>query len=247
MSSSRLAQILGSSWRREPAAALRGLAKGASPCSSRRRLSVEHLFGHIDLAPDDEPGQLLRQDHGDGLDGPQILRHVLPHPAVAPGGPLDKHPVPILQGHAQAVHLGLHAVLDRLQGLLHAPGELLHLLGGEHVLEALQGHRVLHLPEALQGRAPHPLGGGVGGDLLRVGRLQLLQAAEEAVVLVVRHGGIVQHIVAVTRLTEGSPQIVHFTFVIHCISFRAAPSPGRYPLLMAYSWASSSMSLPESK
>ena len=73
---------------------------------------VEHVFGHEHLAPDDEPGQLLRQGHGDGLDGAQILRHVLPHPAVPPGGALDERAVPVLQGHAQAVHLGLHAVGD---------------------------------------------------------------------------------------------------------------------------------------
>ena len=38
----------------------------------------EHRPGHIDLAPDDEPGQLLRQLHGDGADGLEVLRHVLP-------------------------------------------------------------------------------------------------------------------------------------------------------------------------
>ena len=60
---------------------------------------LEYGAGHIHLAPDDEPGQLVRQDHGDGADGLQILRHVLPHPAVAPGSAPDKHAVPVLQGH----------------------------------------------------------------------------------------------------------------------------------------------------
>ena len=30
---------------------------------------LKHGAGHVDLAPDDEPGQLLRQRHGDGANG----------------------------------------------------------------------------------------------------------------------------------------------------------------------------------
>ena len=145
----------------------------------------------------------------------EVFRHVLPHPPVAPGGALYENAVPVLQGHAQPVHFGLHAVGGSFQDLVHPLGEFLHLLGGEHVLEALQGHGVLHLLEALQGRAAHPLGGRVRRDLLRVLRLQLLQAAEEPVVLVVLHGRIVQHVVAVARLIEGVPQGFHFAFVVH--------------------------------
>ena len=71
---------------------------------------LEHAAGHIDLAPDNEMGQLLRQRHGDGADGGQVLCHVLPHSAVAAGRATDEHTVPVLQRHGQAVHLGLHAV-----------------------------------------------------------------------------------------------------------------------------------------
>ena len=60
---------------------------------------LKHGPGHVDLPPDNEPGQLFRQGHRDGADGAEILRHVLPHPSVAPGGAPDEHTVPVFQGH----------------------------------------------------------------------------------------------------------------------------------------------------
>ena len=189
--------------------------------------AVEHALGHEHLPPDDEPGQLLRQHQRDRADGAEVLRHILPHPAIAPGGALEKHAVPVLQGHAQAVHLGLHAVDRFLQVFRHPSAELPHLLRGEHILKALQGNGVDHLLKALQSLSPHPLGGGVGGDLLRVRRLQLLQAAQHVVVVVVGQGGIVQHVVAVARLIERAAQPRHLAFVVHGLSFRAGRQPRR--------------------
>lgn len=40
-----------------------------------------------------------------------------------------------------------------------------------------------HLGKGVQGLPTHPLGGGIGGDGLRMGRFQLLQAAELVVVV----------------------------------------------------------------
>ena len=126
ISSRRWAAILGSNCRREPAAALRGLAMRGFPSISRWRVQFfEHGAGHVHLAPDDEPGQLLRQGHGDGADGSQVLRHVLPDAAVASGGATDEHAVPILQRHGQAVHLRLHAVFGIREGLPDVSQELL--------------------------------------------------------------------------------------------------------------------------
>ena len=198
----------------------------------------EHRPGHIDLAPDDEPGQLLRQLHGDGADGLEVLRHVLPHPAVAPGGAPDEHAVPILQGHGQAVHLGLHGVGGAVpQGLPHPIQELRDLLCVEHVLEALQGYRVLVGLKALQDLVAHPLGGGVRGDLLRVLRLQLLQAPVQPVVLVVRDHRRVQNIVQIALLVQKVPQLLHFLAVVHrvcsllscCSECSLSDPPRTYP------------------
>ncbi len=68
---------------------------------------LKHGAGHINLSSDNEPGQLLRQRHGNGADGAQVLRHVLPHPAVASCPTADKYAIPILQRHRQSVYLRL--------------------------------------------------------------------------------------------------------------------------------------------
>ena len=74
---------------------------------------------------------------------------------------------------------------------------------------------MLHLLETLQGLAPNPLGGRIRRDFLWVLRLQLLKAAEKAVVFIVGHCRVVQHIVAVAGCAEDLPQFLHFAFVIH--------------------------------
>ena len=190
--------------------------------------------GHVHLAPDDEPGQLLRQGHGDGADGSQILRHVLSDAAVASGGAADEHAVPVLQRHGQAVHLRLHAVFGIREGLPDVSQELLHLPAVKHVLQALQRDGVLHLLKLGQDGSAHPLGGGVRGDLLRVLPLQILQTAEHMVVFIVGDLRIVQHVVAVAVGVEGIPQPFHFFPIIHsrplirCSRYspqRTAPSP----------------------
>ena len=93
---------------------------------------LEHAAGHVDLAPDDKTGQLLRQRHGDGADGAEVLRHVLAHLAVAPGRAPDEHAVTVLQGHGQAVHLGLNAVYRAVQR--HFLQKAADLIVVEHVL-----------------------------------------------------------------------------------------------------------------
>ena len=60
---------------------------------------LEYAAGHIDLAPNDQMGQLLRQRHGDGANGAQVLCHVLPYPTVTAGSASDEHTVPVLQRH----------------------------------------------------------------------------------------------------------------------------------------------------
>ena len=66
------------------------------------------LFWHKDLAPDDKPGGCAGQGHGDGADGFQVFRHVLPYRTVAPGRAPDEFPVHIFQRHGKAVDLRLY-------------------------------------------------------------------------------------------------------------------------------------------
>ena len=55
-----------------------------------------------------------------------------------------------------------------------------------------------HLLKLAQQLAAHPLCGRIRGDLLGMLLLQILQTAQQMVVLIVRHGGRVQHIVQVS-------------------------------------------------
>ena len=66
------------------------------------------LFGHENLAPDDKPGGCAGQGHGDGADGFQVFRHVLPYRTVAPGRAPDEFPVHIFQRHGKTVDLRLY-------------------------------------------------------------------------------------------------------------------------------------------
>ena len=72
-----------------------------------------------------------------------------------------------------------------------------------------------HLLEAVGHLAPHPLSGRIGGNQLRVGRLQLLQAAELVVKIVVGHTGVVQHIVFIIRLLQLPAQALYLLFLVH--------------------------------
>ena len=188
---------------------------------------LKYAAGHIDLAPDDEPWQLLRQRHGNGADGAEILGHVLSYPSVAPGSAPDEHAVPVLQRHRQAVHLGLHAPHRRVQRDLFQ--KLAHLVVVEHILQALQRDGMGHLFKFGQRASADALGGRIRRDLLWMRGLQLLQAAQHMVILIIGDGGLIQNIVAVAMGVQGVPQLLHFFTVVHCVTSQA--------LLMMYSSA----------
>ena len=96
---------------------------------------LKHRAGHIHLAPDNKPGQLFRQCHGNRADSPEILRHILAHPAIAPGSATDKHTVPVFQRHGQSVHLWLHGIFRvGPQRLLHPLAERRDLRLVEYIL-----------------------------------------------------------------------------------------------------------------
>ena len=194
---------------------------------------LEHRAGHVDLATDDEPGQLVRQRLGQGGDGADILRHVLPYPAVATGGATVEDAVAVLHRHAETVHLGLHAVTRTGQFPGHTLQKGADLVLVEHVLQALQRYGMGHLGKVVQQPVAHPLGGGIGGDGLGVGRLQVLQAAVQAVIFIVRHGGRVQGVIQPGGLVELLPKLLNLQNLVH--------NATSYPMFIIYSSAYSSV------
>ena len=92
------------------------------------------LFGHENLAPDDKPGGCAGQGHGDGADGFQVFRHVLPYRTVAPGRAPDEFPVHIFQRHGKTVDLRLYG---KFRIALCRDGffqEIVQLFHAEHIL-----------------------------------------------------------------------------------------------------------------
>ena len=98
----------GSSWRSEPAAKLRGLAKVGLPASAWRALSAaKSCMAHIDLAARLEDLRRAGQAVRDGLDGADVGGDVLALVAVAPRRRLLELAVLVAEGAGEAVDLGL--------------------------------------------------------------------------------------------------------------------------------------------
>ena len=94
-----------------PGGGVSGVLKGLLP---RQLLGLHHplkaFHRHINLPPDLQKGELVRQLEGHRADSPDVLGDVLPGKAVAPGGTHCQHPVPVLQGDRKAVDLGFHHI-----------------------------------------------------------------------------------------------------------------------------------------
>ena len=176
---------------------------------------LEHLPGHEHLAPHDETVGRVFNVHGDGTDGLEVLRHVLPRNAVAPGRAADKAAVDIFQGHGEAVHLGFHAVKGLRDGFPELCVKVPDLVLGKHVLQTLQRYLVDVLLKLAQRRATDTLGGRQRRGILGILRLQLLQLPQQAVIFKIRHGWRVQDIILVVGFLQQGGQPRNFFFRIH--------------------------------
>src|SRR3990170_364404 len=129
MSSGRRAVTAGSFWRTAPAAALRGLAKAASPASSSSRGGREGAAQH----------------HRDGPDRSQVRGDVLADPAVTARRAADEAPPLVEERHTEAVDLRLADVREPGAGDRAADArlELAQVAGTRGVVEREHRHAVL--------------------------------------------------------------------------------------------------------
>ena len=149
---------------------------------------LKDRFGHIHLAPDDQPLRRVFNAQGQRAHGAQILRYIFAGHTVAPGSAPDKNAVFILQRHGKPVDLGLHhIVVGRQKACVHPVPEGEKLVVRENVGQTLQGDLMSHRLKLGQGLTAYPLGGRVGGDQLRVQGLQSFEPLHEHVVFIVRY------------------------------------------------------------
>ncbi len=215
MESGRVAVSLGSSWRIEPAAELRGLAKVGSPASARcsfRRAKA--AIGRYTSPRTSSSGGAPSTRSGNGPDRAQVLGDLLPHLAVPARGSAHQHAVLVDERDGQPVHLGLGHEADlaqlgalALEVALAAHHPRLHLLLVAGVGQREHRLEVGHLLELVQRLRPHPLRRRVGRAELRVLGLQVAQLVQQRVVLGVRDLRVVEDVVAVVGALELGPEL----------------------------------------
>ena len=180
---------------------------------------LEDGFGHIHLAPDNQPLRCVFNAQRQRAHGAQILRYIFAGHAVAPGSAPDKNAVFILKRHGKAVDLGLHhIVVGRQKACVHPVSEGEKLIIGENVCQAFQRHLVPHRLKLGKGLAAHPLGGRVGGDQLRVQGFQGFEPLHEHVVFIVGYLRRVQNIVQLVVVFKLSAEPDDFLLCVHCVS-----------------------------
>ena len=178
--------IAGSSWRSEPAAALRGFGAILLPVGAGALVEAgEAGEREVDLAAHLEhrrrparPRQAQRER--DRADRAQVRRHVLAPRAVAARRAADERAVLVDERDRRAVDLRLDHVGDRLvrvEPLAHVLGPLLQRLRRRHLLERAHRRQVVDLREPAGERRADALGRRVGRDELRVVGLELASSS----------------------------------------------------------------------
>ena len=204
----RVAVTLGSFWRSEPAAALRGLANIGLPASAIDALSRSNASTGRNTSPRTSisaaPGTPCSpQPVRDRVDRLDVGRDVLARAPVASGQRTDQAALLVEQVDGEAVDLELAEVRrvdDAVAPQPRRPG--LELLVGEGVVEALHPLEVVDRGELGGHRATDLLGRRVGraqvGDLV----LELLEAAHPLVEVGVGERRVVEDVVAPARLLD---------------------------------------------
>ena len=183
-----------------------------------------HFTAHLQIG-----GGPFLQSLGDAADGPHVGGHILPHLAVPPGGGPYQLAVLILQAAGQPVDLDLHHVLWLDPCVPHTAVKVPQFVVAECIQQALHFDRVGHLGKAAAGGAAHVLGGGIGGDQLRVLRLDLTQLPHQVVVLEILQLGGVLVVVQAVVVFDDPPQLLCTLaglFQFHHRSSPSAPAAG---------------------
>ena len=194
----------------------------------QRRLAVylalliklgKHGFGHIYLAADDEPLRRALYAQRERAHRAEVFRHVFSGYAVAARRAAHENAVFVLQRHRKPIDLRLNGVVMRARNKsIHPLAEGEKLIIRKNVRQALQRHLVRDRLKLAQHRAADALRRGVGGDKLRMGFLQRLEALHEQVILVVGYCGIIVHVVKPSVLFYLAAELYDLFLCVHSIS-----------------------------
>ena len=199
------------------------LGAGRDPGALRLVEPFEIVPAHVDLTANlQHRGRIGGQAQRDLPDGADVVGDILPVFAVTPRGRLHQHAAFVAQAHGQAVEFRLGDILHRwrlgrqCELAPHAGVEVLGAAGLGVGFGADAEHRnpMAHAGEAVQRLAADPLRRRIQRRPLRMARLQGLQFLEQAVVLGVRNGGRVQHVVLVRVVVQRLAQPGHAGLVI---------------------------------
>ena len=212
----RAAVTFGSSCRMVPAPVLRGvgvqlLAWALFPSLVQ---TMELFNRQIDLAAYFQPLRLLGYEafklQGYSADGAQVAGYVFPRGAIPSGRTLDEHAVFVSEIDSQTVYLQFAHHVERIivQQPRDAPVPGGQFVEVEGVSQAEHRARMLDLGEGRRRLPSDSLRRRIGGEQLRVFRLDLPQFAQQEVVLPVADYRVVQRVVAMIVVVKLAPQLL---------------------------------------
>ena len=169
----------------------------------------------LGLSGSRRPPLLGLEGERDVADGADVLGDIVAGGAVAAGGGVFQGAVLVEKGNGHAIDLGFQRYVDILSAEVFpealVESDQLGLRGVrvfqlEHIIDAEHGDGVGDLGEAFEGLGADALGGGVGIGELGVSFLQILEFAEQLVVIRIgdfRFGvSVIEAVVVVDELAQ---------------------------------------------
>jgi hypothetical protein len=201
----------GSSWRRLPAAALRGLTKVFSPLSraisfsrskSRRNISTSpRTSSHLGRMP-------AGQAHRDGADGAQVGADIFAAETIAARRAAHETAILIVQRHRQSIEFRLDRIFDGVDSVRSNPSRTRRSKAStsdsEKALPSDSMGMACGLQRSFQRPGADSLGRRISAQQFGMGGLEILQFTQQAVVLGIRQGRRIEHVIAEVGLVDGA-------------------------------------------
>ena len=171
---------------------------------------VKARHGHIHFTAHFQQRQRLRQLQRDAANGAQVFGHILPGKTIAAGRSHRQLPIMVFQRNRKSVDLLLHHIGGVRHFLPHPRVKGTQLIGRKHILQRAHLHLVRDLPEGVLRLAAHPFGRRIGRSVLRVLLLQVHQAVDQTIILIIFQLRRIQVVVQMHMMFNLLFQLPHF-------------------------------------